>query len=64
MVLSRTMTPGRTVAFMRTLGIIVDRGTVRDLSARDLPEIATAEIFGVLLPRSIISLSMVAFRNL
>ena len=64
MVLSRTMTPGRTVVFMRTLGIIVDRGTVRDLSARDLPEIATAEIFGVLLPRSIISLSMVAFRNL
>jgi hypothetical protein len=63
-VLSRTMTPGRTVAFMKLLGIVVDRGTVRDLSCRDFPEIATTEIFGVVLPRSVISLSMVAFRNL
>ncbi len=63
-VLSRTMTPGRTVAFMQSLGIVVDRGTVRDLSCRDFPGIATTEIFGVILPQSVISLSMVAFRNL
>jgi hypothetical protein len=62
-VLSRTMTPGRTVTVMKSLGIVVDRGTVRYLSYRDLPEIATTEIFGFVLPRSVISLSMLAFRN-
>jgi hypothetical protein len=63
LVLSRTMTPGRTVMFMKSLGIVVDRGTVRELAGRDFPEIATTEIFGFVLPRSVISLSMVAFRN-
>ena len=63
-VLSRTMTPGKTVMFMKSLGIVVDRGTVRDLSCRAFPEIATTEIFGFVLPRSVISLSMIAFRNL
>jgi hypothetical protein len=63
-VLSRTMTPGRTVMSMKSLGIAVDRGTVRDLSCRTFPEIATTEIFGFVLPRSVISLSMIAFRNL
>lgn len=62
-ILSRTMTPGRTVMFMKSLGLAVDRGTVRDLSCRDFPEIVTTEIFGFVLPRSVISLSMVAFRN-
>jgi hypothetical protein len=62
-VLSRTMTPGRTVMFMKSLGIAVDRGTVRNLSCRTFPEIVTTEIFGFILPRSVISLSMVAFRN-
>jgi hypothetical protein len=63
-VLGRTMTPGRSALFLQSLGLVVDRGTVRDLSARTFPEIATTEIFGQVLPRSIISLSMVAFRNL
>jgi hypothetical protein len=62
-VLSRTMTPGRVVSFLKSLGIMVDRGTVRELSSREFPEIATTEIFGFVLPRSVISLSMVAFRN-
>jgi hypothetical protein len=62
-VLSRTMTPGRTVTVMKSLGVVVDRGTVRDLAWKDLPEIATTEIFGFILPRSVISLSMLAFRN-
>lgn len=63
-VLAKTMTPGRSAQFLQSLGLVVDRGTVRDLSARTFPEIATTEIFGMVLPRSIISLSMVAFRNL
>jgi hypothetical protein len=57
------MTPGRVVSFLKSLGIMVDRGTVRELSSREFPEIATTEIFGFVLPRSVISLSMVAFRN-
>lgn len=63
-VLSRSMTPGRAAAFMESLGILVDRGTVRNLASRDVGEIATTEIFGFTLPRSLLSLSMVAFRDL
>ena len=63
-VLSSTMTPGRAAAFMESLGIQVDRGTVRNLASQDVGEIATTEIFGFTLPRSLLSLSMVAFRDL
>jgi hypothetical protein len=62
-VLSRTRTPGQTVALLRALGIVVDRGTVRNLSSRDFGDIAVTEMFGLILPRSVISLSMVAFRD-
>jgi hypothetical protein len=63
-VLSKGRTPGTTVAILRELGIIVDRGTVRNLSSRDFGDIAVTDMFGLILPRSVISLSMVAFRNL
>ena len=63
-VLSRSMTPGRTVAFLRTLGIVVDRGTVRNLQGKDFGEIPTTDMYGIVLPRSVVSLSLVAFRNL
>lgn len=63
-VLSRTKTPGKTVAFLQALGIVVDRGTVRNLAAREFPEIPVTEMFGTVLPRSVISLSMVAFRDI
>jgi hypothetical protein len=63
-VLSRTRTPGRTVALLRALGIAVDRGTVRNLASRDFGDIPLTEMFGFVLPRSVISLSMVAFRDL
>jgi len=63
-VLSRTMTPGRAAAFMRSLGIVVDRGTVRNLASRDFAEIPTTELFGFVLPCSVLSLSMVAVRDL
>jgi len=58
------MTPGRTVAFLRTLGIVVDRGTVRNLQGKDFGEIPTTDMYGIVLPRSVVSLSLVAFRNL
>ncbi len=63
-VLSRSLTPGRTAAFLRTLGISIDRGTVRNLKEREFGEIQTTEMFGIVLPRSVVSLSLVAFRNL
>lgn len=63
-VLSRSLTPGRTAAFLRALGIAVDRGTVRNLNERDFGEIRTTEMFGTVLPQSVVSLSLVAFRNL
>ncbi len=62
-VASRTRTPGKTVAFLRALGIVLDRGTVRNLAVRDFGDIPITEMFGIVLPRSVISLSMVAFRD-
>jgi hypothetical protein len=63
-VLSRTRTPGQTAALLRALGIVVDRGTVRNLASREFGDIALTEMFGFVLPRSVISLSMIAFRDL
>lgn len=63
-VLSRSRTPGKTAAFLRELGIAVDRATVRNLNERDFGEIPTTEMFGTVLPQSAVSLSLVAFRNL
>ena len=63
-VLSRSLTPGRTAAFLRALGIAIDRGTVRNLKERDFGEVQTTEMFGTVLPRSVVSLSLVAFRTL
>lgn len=62
-VLSRSLSPGRTSAALEAFGIIVDRGTVRNLRGKDFGEIPTTEMFGFLLPRSVVSLSLVAFRN-
>jgi hypothetical protein len=63
-VLSRTRTPGKVVALLKALGIVADRGTVRNLAARDFPDIPVTEMFGLVLPRSVISLSMIGLRKL
>jgi hypothetical protein len=63
-VLSGSLTPGRTAAFLDALGIAIDRGTVRNLKERDFGEIQTTEMFGTVLPQSVVSLSLVAFRTL
>jgi hypothetical protein len=63
-VLSRTRTPGKTVALLEALGIVVDRGTVRNLAARDFGDIPVTEMFGLVLPRAVISLSMIGVRDL
>jgi len=60
--LSGTMPFTRTAAFLEEMGIFVDRMTVRNFSRLAVPEIPTADVFGIHLPMSIISLSTLAAR--
>jgi hypothetical protein len=60
--LSGTMPFTRTAAYLEEMGIYVDRMTVRNFSHLDVPEIPTADVFGIHLPMSIISLSTLAAR--
>ena len=65
--LCRTLGAGipfnRTTAFMTHLGIVIERGTVRNYSQRSFPEIPTTDLFGIRLPLSIISLSGLTART-
>jgi RNA polymerase subunit RPABC4/transcription elongation factor Spt4 len=53
----------RSAAFLEQLGIQVDRGTIRNYALRKFPEIPTTDLFGILLPLSIISLSEICVRS-
>jgi len=55
--LSMTLPFHRTGALMAQMGIVVDRGTVRNYARGSHPEIPTSELFGVSIPLSLISLS-------
>ncbi len=44
------------------LGVVIDRGTVRNYMQRSFPDIPTTDLFGIHLPVSIISLSDLATR--
>jgi hypothetical protein len=50
----------RTAASLERLGILIDRGSVRNYAKRDFKEIPMADIFNMQLPFSIISLSSLA----
>jgi hypothetical protein len=50
----------RTATSLSRLGIVIDRGSVRNYANRDFPEIPTVDIFNMQLPISIISLSTLA----
>lgn len=58
LVLSDTTTPGRAVAMMRELGLVVERSTVRNYRMREFPPVPTTEIYGLRIPASVLSLSM------
>ena len=58
--LCRTMPFTRTAAYLEEMGICVDRMTVRNFSHLAVPEIPTADVYGIRLPMSIISLSTLA----
>jgi hypothetical protein len=52
----------RAMVFMNQLGIEIDRGTIRNYAKRPFPKIPTTNLFGILLPLSIISLSELSAR--
>jgi hypothetical protein len=52
----------RTADYLWSLGIIIDRGTVRNYAQRFFPDIPMTNIFGIRLPLSIVSLSELAAR--
>jgi len=65
--LCRTLAAGmpfyRAMVFMNQLGIDINRGTVRNYARRPFPDIPTTNLFGIMLPLSIISLSELAVRT-
>jgi hypothetical protein len=61
--LGATMPFNRAAANLLHLGIVIDRGTVRNYMNRSFPEIPTTDLFGIRLPPSIISLSELAART-
>ena len=61
--LGATMPFNRAAAHLLHLGIVIDRGTVRNYMNRSFPEIPTTDLFGIRLPPSIISLSELAARS-
>ena len=61
--LGATMPFNRVAAHLLHLGIVIDRGTVRNYMNRSFPEIPTTDLFGIRLPPSIISLSELAART-
>ena len=60
--LSLEMPVNRAARVMEALGIVVDRGTVRNYAARDFGPVSTTSIFGLTLPSSVLSLSLLALR--
>jgi hypothetical protein len=61
--LGATMPSNRVAANLLRLGIIIDRGTVRNYGYRSFPYVPTTDLFGIHLPLSIISLSELAART-
>jgi hypothetical protein len=50
----------RTATYLSLLGIVIDRGSVRNYANRDFSKIPTADMFGMHLPLSILSISALA----
>jgi hypothetical protein len=60
--LGATMPFNRVAANLLHLGIVIDRGTVRNYMKRPFPDIPTADLFGIHLPLSVLSLADLATR--
>ena len=57
---SSTLPFSRTATYLSRIGIAIDRGSVRNYANRDFGEIPTADMFGMRLPLSILSISSLA----
>ncbi|MDD1701337.1 MAG: hypothetical protein LUQ04_11190 [Methanoregula sp.] len=60
--LGATMPFNRAAANLLYLGIVIDRGTVRNYMNRSFPDIPTTDLFGMHLPLSVLSLADLATR--
>jgi hypothetical protein len=58
--LAATMPFTRTATYMASMGIFIDRGSVRNNALRGFFKIPTTDIFGIRLPLSLITLSTLA----
>ena len=58
--LAATMPYTRTATYMASMGILIDRGSVRNYARRGFFTIPTTDIFGIRLPLSLITLSTLA----
>jgi hypothetical protein len=54
--LSRRMPHNRAARYLRAMGIVVDRGTIRNYAIRDFGTIPATELFGLPLPLSLLHL--------
>lgn len=61
--LSEQMPFNRTAEYLRAMGIVVDRGTVRNYAALEIAPTPATEIFGFPIPLSLLNLSISAIRR-
>ncbi|WP_332449547.1 hypothetical protein [Methanoculleus sp.] len=57
LLLSQQMPFNQVAHYLRAMGIVVDRGTIRNYASRDFGTIPAAELFGLLLPLSLLNLA-------
>jgi len=57
MTLARDHPFNHTAKILQTIGVVVDRGTIRNFSGHDLPPVSYAKIYGLPIPLSICYLS-------
>jgi len=57
LLLSHQMPFNRVAQYLRAMGIVVDRGTIRNYASRDFGTIPATELFGLLLPLSLLNLA-------
>ena len=60
LLLSQQMPFNQVAQHLRTMGIVVDRGTIRNYASRDFGTIPATELFGFLLPLSLLNLATFA----
>ncbi len=62
-VLSQGMPASRVARVMEDLSLVVDRGTVRNYAFRDFGEIPVTLFYGISIPRSLITLSLLGMQG-